>query len=97
MFPLVSIVSKYFDFSIFFWLLELDIVHGLRRSTSGPDLVVDMSLTLHCEYGTHNEFFDYFIEQWLVNEEIPVVRWICYHRRHRANNAVESWNNKQVL
>jgi hypothetical protein len=52
MFPLVSIVNKYFDFSIFFRLLELDIVYGLRRSTSGPDLVVDMSLRLHCEYGT---------------------------------------------
>jgi hypothetical protein len=42
----------------------------------------------------HNEFFEYFAEQWLENEEIPVVLWSCYHTRHRNNNAVEGWNNK---
>jgi hypothetical protein len=25
----------------------------------------------------HNEFFGYFVEQWLENEEIPVVLWSC--------------------
>jgi hypothetical protein len=25
----------------------------------------------------HNELFDYFVEQWLENEEIPVV--LCSH------------------
>jgi hypothetical protein len=41
----------------------------------------------------HNEFFDYFVEQWLENEEIPVVLWSCYHRRRRTNNAEGGWNN----
>jgi hypothetical protein len=45
-------------------------------------------------FAAHNEFFDHFVEQWLENEEIPVVLWTCYHRRHRTNNAVEGWNNK---
>jgi hypothetical protein len=45
----------------------------------------------------HNEFFDYFVEQWLENEEIPVVLWSCYHRRHRTNHAVESFYNKVNL
>jgi hypothetical protein len=31
----------------------------------------------------HNEFFDYFVEQWLENKEIPDGLWSCYHRRHR--------------
>jgi hypothetical protein len=42
----------------------------------------------------HKEFLDYFVEQWLENEEIPVVVWSCYHRCHRTNNAVEGWNNE---
>jgi hypothetical protein len=41
----------------------------------------------------HN-VFDCFVEQWLENEEIAIVLWSCYHRRHRTNNAVEGWNNK---
>jgi hypothetical protein len=41
-----------------------------------------------------HEFFDYFVEQWLENEEIPVVLWSCYHKRHRINNSVEGWKNK---
>jgi hypothetical protein len=42
----------------------------------------------------HNEFFDYVVEQWLEKEEIPVVVWSCYHRRHGTDNAVEGWINK---
>jgi hypothetical protein len=42
----------------------------------------------------HNEFFDYYFEQWLENEEIPVVLWSCYHRRYGTNSAIEGWNNK---
>jgi hypothetical protein len=42
----------------------------------------------------HNGFFDYFVEQWLENEEIPRVLWSLYHRRHGTNNTVEGWNNK---
>jgi hypothetical protein len=41
-----------------------------------------------------NEFFDYFVGQWLENHKTPVVLWSCYHRRHRSNNAVEGWNDK---
>jgi hypothetical protein len=25
----------------------------------------------------HNEFLDYFVEQWLENEDIPDVLWSC--------------------
>jgi hypothetical protein len=25
----------------------------------------------------HNEFFHYFVEQWLEKEEIPVALWSC--------------------
>lgn len=38
------------------------------------------------------EFFDYFIEQWLENPHLPREIWNCYKRRHRTNNAVEGWN-----
>lgn len=39
-------------------------------------------------------FLDYFIEQWLYNDEIPIELWNCYGRRHRTTNAVEGWHNK---
>jgi hypothetical protein len=35
----------------------------------------------------NNEFFDYSIQQWLENEDIPVV--LCYHRRHLINYAIK--------
>jgi hypothetical protein len=34
------------------------------------------------------------VEKWLENEEIPVVLWSSYHRRHRTNNSIEGWNSK---
>lgn len=40
------------------------------------------------------EFFDYFVERWLENDEIPVSLWSCYGRRHRTTNAVEGWHSK---
>lgn len=40
------------------------------------------------------EFFDYFVERWLENAEIPINLWTCYGRRHRTTNAVEGWHNK---
>lgn len=40
------------------------------------------------------EFFDYFVNRWLENEEIPIHVWTCYKRRHRTTNAVEGWNNR---
>lgn len=40
------------------------------------------------------EFFDYFIDRWLENEDIPIQLWNCHNRRHRTTNAVEGWNNR---
>jgi hypothetical protein len=45
-------------------------------------------------FPAHNEFFGYFVKQWLENEEISVVLWRCCHRRHRTDNAVGGCNNK---
>lgn len=40
------------------------------------------------------EFYDYFVEQWLDNENIPRVMWNCSGRRHRTNNVSEGWNRR---
>ena len=40
------------------------------------------------------EFYDYFVDQWLENSRIGINVWNCYKRRHRTNNVVEGWNNK---
>lgn len=40
------------------------------------------------------KFFDYFVDQWLENTEIPVSLWSCYQRRHRTTNAVEGWHHR---
>lgn len=39
-------------------------------------------------------FFDYFVEQWLENDEMPIDLWNCHGRRHRTTNAVEGWHHK---
>lgn len=39
-------------------------------------------------------FFDYFVEQWLDNESIPIEMWNCHGRQHRTTNAVEGWHHK---
>jgi hypothetical protein len=39
-------------------------------------------------------FFDYIVQQWLKDDEIPVVLWSCYYRLHRTDDAVEGCNNK---
>lgn len=41
-----------------------------------------------------NEFFYYFIEQWLENPHLPIKAWNCTGRRHRTNNVVEGWNHR---
>lgn len=40
------------------------------------------------------EFYDYFVESRLDNDEIPVSTWSCYEWRHRTTNTVEGWHSK---
>lgn len=40
-----------------------------------------------------NLFNDYFIDQWVDNDNIRDM-WICYKEMHRTTNAVESWHIK---
>ncbi|CAG4990263.1 unnamed protein product [Colias eurytheme] len=37
------------------------------------------------------EFNDYFVDQWLENEDMMNI-WCCYAQRHRTTNLMESWN-----
>lgn len=39
-------------------------------------------------------FFDYFVDQWLQNPEIPESLWSCHLRRHRTTNSVEGWHHR---
>lgn len=41
-----------------------------------------------------SKFFDYVVDRWIENENIPISIWNCYKKRHRTTNAVEGWNNK---
>lgn len=51
---------------------------------------------------THHKleaFLDYFVDQWMENDNLPPAAWNVYGQRHRSNNPVEGWNskfNKQV-
>lgn len=40
------------------------------------------------------EFYDYFVDQWLDNEHMPRDMWNCSGRRHRTNNVSEGWNQR---
>lgn len=40
------------------------------------------------------EFYDYFVNEWLENENISISMWNVYKQRHRSNNAVEGWNHR---
>lgn len=40
------------------------------------------------------DFFDYFVTNWLENINIPVAMWSCHGKKHRTTNAVEGWHNK---
>jgi hypothetical protein len=37
---------------------------------------------------------DYFVEQWMENQNVPIEMWLIHQHRHRTNNAVESSNSK---
>lgn len=39
-------------------------------------------------------FVDYFVNQWMDNDNIPIELWNVHGQRHRTNNAVEGWNGK---
>jgi hypothetical protein len=39
-------------------------------------------------------FLDYFVEQWMENQNVPIEMWNIHQYRHRTNNAVEGWNSK---
>ncbi|GFX93723.1 uncharacterized protein TNCV_1589001 [Trichonephila clavipes] len=38
-------------------------------------------------------FIDYFVEQWMVNTNMPIKVWNVHGQRHRTNS-VEGWNSK---
>jgi hypothetical protein len=39
-------------------------------------------------------FLDYFVEQWMENQNVPIEMWNIHQYRNRTNNAVEGWNSK---
>jgi hypothetical protein len=39
-------------------------------------------------------FLDYFVEQWMEKQNVPIEMWNIHQHRHRTNNAVEGWNSK---
>lgn len=62
-----------------------------------PEDVLDGWLQVHAEAPENpklTEFFDYFVDTWLDNHQIPIAMWNCYGKRHRTTNAVEGWHNK---
>ncbi|CAL1272081.1 unnamed protein product [Larinioides sclopetarius] len=40
------------------------------------------------------EFFDYFVKEWLENSIITTRIWNCYRQQHRTNKVIEGWHNK---
>lgn len=62
-----------------------------------PDDVSDGWLEIYSlkpESDKLTAFFDYFIENWMENEQNAIQQWNCHRSRHRTTNAVEGWNNK---
>ena len=41
-----------------------------------------------------NLFIDYYFQQWMENQNVPIEMWNINKLRHRSNNAVEGWNSK---
>jgi hypothetical protein len=41
-----------------------------------------------------NLFLDYFVEQWMENQNVPIEVWNIHQHRQRTNSAVEGWNSK---
>ena len=62
-----------------------------------PDDVCDGWLEIYSkktECQKLTEFFDYFVENWMENEQNNIQQWNCHNSRHRTTNAVEGWHNK---
>lgn len=62
-----------------------------------PEDVLDGWVEIHSqapESSKLSQFFDYFVENWLDNQDIPIEMWNCHQARHRTTNAVEGWNNR---
>jgi hypothetical protein len=41
-----------------------------------------------------NLFLDYFVKQWLENQNVPIEVWNINKNQHRTNNAIKCWNSK---
>jgi len=39
-------------------------------------------------------FLDYFVEQWMENQNVPIEMRNINKHRYRTNNAVDGWNSK---
>ncbi|GBO21182.1 hypothetical protein AVEN_113977-1 [Araneus ventricosus] len=40
------------------------------------------------------EFFDYFVKEWLENSIITTSMWNCHKQQHKTNNTMEGWHEK---
>jgi len=39
-------------------------------------------------------FLDYFVEQWMENQNVFIEVWNINKHRHKTNNAIKCWNSK---
>jgi hypothetical protein len=39
-------------------------------------------------------FMDYYVQQWMENQNVPIEMWNINKHQHRSNNSVEAWNSK---
>jgi len=39
-------------------------------------------------------FLDYFVEQWIESQNVPIEMWNINKHGYRTNNAVDGWNCK---
>lgn len=51
--------------------------------------------SFYCSFDDDNikKFNDYFVDQWLEEEEMVEI-WCCNEERHRTTNLMESWNSR---
>ncbi|GBN13774.1 hypothetical protein AVEN_258100-1 [Araneus ventricosus] len=60
----------------------------------------DMDEVWLCIQGTSpqhaklQEFFDYFVKEWLENSIITTSKWNCHKQQHRTSNTIGGWHNK---
>jgi hypothetical protein len=40
------------------------------------------------------KFIDYYLQQWMENQNVPNEMWNTNKHRRRSNNATEGWNSK---